>query len=77
MEAGVWAFTRAVILHPYRGIDEWETIMIILGVILLLIGYFTGLSLLYTIGGILVVVGVVLWLLGAVGRPVAGRKAWY
>jgi hypothetical protein len=24
-----------------------------------------------------VVVGVVLWLLGAVGRPVAGRKAWY
>ncbi|HNP13334.1 MAG TPA: hypothetical protein PKM33_08760 [Mycobacterium sp.] len=51
--------------------------MIILGVILLLIGYFTGLSLLYTIGGILVVVGVVLWLLGAVGRPVAGRKAWY
>ena len=51
--------------------------MIILGVILLLIGYFTGLSLLYTIGGILVVVGVVLWLLGAVGRPVAGRKVWY
>jgi hypothetical protein len=51
--------------------------MIILGVILLLIGYFTGLSLLYTIGGILLVVGVVLWLLGAVGRPVAGRKAWY
>ncbi len=51
--------------------------MIILGVILLLIGYFTGLSLLYTIGGILVVVGVVLWLLGAVGRPVAGRRAWY
>ena len=51
--------------------------MIILGVILLLIGYFTGLSLLYTIGGILLIVGVVLWLLGAVGRPVAGRKAWY
>ena len=51
--------------------------MIILGVILLLIGYFTGLSLLYTIGGILVVVGVVLWVLGAVGRPVAGRKAWF
>lgn len=51
--------------------------MIILGVVLLLIGYCTGLSLLYTIGGILVVVGVVLWLLGAVGRPVVGRRAWY
>jgi len=61
----------------HHGIDRSEDIMIILGVILLLIGYFTGLSLLYTIGGILLVVGVVLWLLGAVGRPVAGRKAWY
>ena len=35
--------------------------MIVLGIILLLIGYFTSLSILYTIGGILVVVGVVLW----------------
>ena len=35
--------------------------MIVLGVILLLIGYFAGISILYTLGGILVVVGVVLW----------------
>ena len=48
--------------------------MIVLGIILLLIGYFTSLSILYTIGGILVVVGIVLWILGAVGRPVGGRK---
>jgi hypothetical protein len=41
--------------------------MIVLGIILLLIGYFTGLS-------ILVVIGIVLWILGAVGRPVGGRK---
>jgi hypothetical protein len=27
-----------------------------------LIGYFTGLSILYTIGGILVVVGIILWI---------------
>ncbi|WP_445170898.1 hypothetical protein ACTXG7_19925 [Mycolicibacterium sp. Dal123E01] len=51
--------------------------MIVLGVILLLIGYFTGLSILYTIGGILLVVGVILWILGAVGRPVGGRKVWF
>jgi uncharacterized membrane protein HdeD (DUF308 family) len=51
--------------------------MIVLGVILLLIGYFTSLSILYTIGAILVVVGVVLWILGAVGRPVGGRKVWF
>lgn len=54
-----------------------ETPMIVLGIILLLIGYFTSLSILYTIGGILVVVGVVLWILGAVGRPVGGRKVWF
>ena len=74
---GVWALTKEVIPPAYNEIDRSDPTMIILGVILLLIGYFTGLSLLYTIGGILVVVGVVLWLLGAVGRPVGGRKAWY
>ena len=51
--------------------------MIILGIILLLIGYFTSLSILTAIGGILVVVGVVLWILGAVGKPVGGRKVWF
>ena len=51
--------------------------MIVLGIILLVIGYFTGLSILYTIGGILVVIGIVLWILGAVGRPVGGRKVWF
>jgi hypothetical protein len=51
--------------------------VIILGIILLVIGYFTGLSILYTIGGILLVIGIILWILGAVGRPVAGRKVWF
>lgn len=51
--------------------------MIILGVILLLIGYFAGISILTTIGGILLVIGVVLWILGAVGKPVGGRKVWF
>ncbi len=51
--------------------------MIVLGIILLVVGYFTGLSILYTIGGILLVIGVILWILGAVGRPVAGRKVWF
>lgn len=37
----------------------------------------TGLSIFYTMGGILVVVGIVLWILGAVGRPVGGRKVWF
>lgn len=51
--------------------------MIILGIILLVIGYFTGISILYTIGGLLLVIGIILWILGAVGRPVAGRRVWF
>lgn len=51
--------------------------MIVLGVILLIIGYVLPLPLLYTIGGILVLVGVILWILGAVGRPIGGRRNWY
>lgn len=51
--------------------------MIVLGIVLLVVGYFAGISILYTIGGILVVVGIVLWILGAVGRPVGGRKVWF
>jgi hypothetical protein len=50
--------------------------MIVLGVILLLIGWLTGISILSTVGSILLVVGLVLLLLGAVGRGVGGRK-WY
>jgi hypothetical protein len=52
--------------------------MIVLGIVLIVIGYFVpSLAILYTIGGILVVLGVVLWILGAVGRPVGGRRVWY
>ena len=51
--------------------------MIILGLILLLVGYFTSITLLYYLGGLLVIIGVVLMILGAVGRPVGGRKSWF
>jgi len=51
--------------------------MIVLGVILLLIGLFADISILWTIGIILVVVGVILWILGATGRAVGGRRYWY
>jgi hypothetical protein len=51
--------------------------MIILGIILLLIGWLASISILTTIGIILVVIGLVLFLLGATGRAVGGRKHWY
>lgn len=51
--------------------------MIVLGVILLLIGWLTGISILYTFGVILLVIGLVLLLLGGIGRPVGGRNNWW
>jgi hypothetical protein len=50
--------------------------MLTLGIVLLIIGFFTGISIIWTIGAILAVVGAVLLLLGVSGRPVAGRT-WY
>lgn len=51
--------------------------MIVLGVVLFVIGLVVGIPVLETIGGILVVVGVVLWILGSMGRAVGGRKHYY
>ncbi|MCX5583433.1 DUF6131 family protein [Streptomyces erythrochromogenes] len=51
--------------------------MIVLGVILLIVGFITGISILWTIGLILVIIGLVLWVLGAVGHSVGGRKHYY
>lgn len=51
--------------------------MIALGVILLILGFVLDISILWTIGIILLVIGVVLMLLGTTGRMVGGRKHWY
>ncbi|GAA2282706.1 hypothetical protein GCM10010430_80590 [Kitasatospora cystarginea] len=51
--------------------------MIVLGVILLIIGFVTGISILWTIGIILAVLGLILWLLGAVGHGIAGRTHYW
>jgi uncharacterized membrane protein HdeD (DUF308 family) len=58
-------------------LKEKSDTMIVLGLILLLIGIFAKISILTTIGIILVVVGAVLFLLGASGRAIGGRKHWY
>ncbi|WP_199791413.1 DUF6131 family protein [Streptomyces sp. 142MFCol3.1] len=51
--------------------------MIALGIILLIIGLITGISILWTIGVILAVVGVVLWIAGSMGHAVAGRRHYW
>lgn len=51
--------------------------MIVIGAILLILGLIFGISVLTYIGVVVLVIGAIFWLLGSVGRPVAGRRYWY
>jgi hypothetical protein len=51
--------------------------MIVGGVLLILLAYFLNIGVLYTIGIILVVVGAVLWILGAMGRAIGPRSHYW
>ena len=51
--------------------------MIIFGVILMLIGLLAGIAILWSIGLIVLVIGIVLWILGSMGRAVGGRRHYY
>ncbi len=51
--------------------------MIVLGLILLLIGLVAKVSILWTIGLILLIIGAVLWLMGSMGRAVGGRRHYW
>jgi Family of unknown function (DUF6131) len=51
--------------------------MITLGIILLLIGFIAKAAILWSLGILLLVVGVVLALLGGAGRAVGGRRHYY
>jgi hypothetical protein len=51
--------------------------MLILGLILLLLGFLLKVSILWTIGIVLLIVGAVLWILGSTGRAVGGRRHWF
>ena len=51
--------------------------MIILGIILLIVGFIAKISILWTIGIILIVVGAILALVGSTGRAVGGRRHYY
>ena len=51
--------------------------MIILGIILLIAGLVLKISILWTIGIVRLVLGVVLMLMGRMGRAVGGRRHYY
>jgi membrane-bound ClpP family serine protease len=50
--------------------------MIIVGALLLIAGVVTGIGIFWTLGIIVLVIGLILWLAGSVGHPVYGRR-WY
>ena len=51
--------------------------MIILGIVLLIVGFLLSIPILWTIGIILVLVGLVMMLMGSMGRAVGGRRHYY
>jgi uncharacterized membrane protein HdeD (DUF308 family) len=57
--------------------NEKRLIMVILGIILLIAGFPLKISILWTIGIILVVIGVVLAVMGSAGRAVGGRRHYF
>ncbi len=51
--------------------------MIILGIVLLIIGFIAAVHIIVILGIIAVVVGAVLAIAGFAGREIGGRKHWY
>lgn len=51
--------------------------MLIAGVVLILLGLLLGVPVLYTIGVVVAIVGLVLWILGSTGRAVGGRSHYW
>jgi hypothetical protein len=51
--------------------------MIILGLILLIVGFIAKITILWTIGIVVLVIGLILLLLGSTGRAVGGRRHYW
>jgi len=51
--------------------------MVLFGLILLIIGFVLAFKILWTIGMIVLLVGLVLWAMGALGHAVGGRRHYY
>jgi hypothetical protein len=51
--------------------------MIIFGVVLLIIGFVLTIPLLWTVGLILLLIGLAFWVLGRAGHAVGGRRHYF
>jgi hypothetical protein len=51
--------------------------MIILGIALLIIGFLVSIPVVWTIGIVLLLIGLILFILGSAGRAVGGRRHYW
>jgi hypothetical protein len=51
--------------------------LILLGIVLLIIGFIAKIAILWTIGIIVLVIGAVLAVMGALGREIGGRRHYF
>jgi hypothetical protein len=51
--------------------------VVVFGLILMIIGFVLGIPVLWSIGTLLVLIGLVLWILGSIGHAVGGRRHYY
>jgi hypothetical protein len=51
--------------------------MIVLGIVLLIIGLLTKVSIIWLLGIVAIVIGAVLGIAGFAGHEIAGRRRWY
>ncbi|MGD9705879.1 MAG: DUF6131 family protein [Acidimicrobiia bacterium] len=51
--------------------------MIVIGLVLLLLGFFLSIPLLWTLGVIVLIVGLVLLVLGSTNRAIGGRRHYW
>jgi hypothetical protein len=51
--------------------------VIVLGVVLLIIGFIAKIPIIWTLGIIVLVIGAALAIAGALGRQLGGRRHWY
>jgi uncharacterized membrane protein HdeD (DUF308 family) len=63
--------------HRARRSGQGGTEVIVLGIVLLLIGFIAKIAVLWTLGIAVLVIGAVLYLMGSAGHAVGGRRHFW
>jgi hypothetical protein len=58
-------------------VAEYGGTVVTFGVVLMVIGFLLGIPVLWSIGTLLLVIGLVFWILGSIGHAVGGRRHYY